>query len=128
MPKQRASFFDDDGEVALDISSFAPKAAPSAASPTREQVKSVSEAANFPSREGAKPPAKAAREPRRYRTGRNVQFCAKALKSTIDRFYALCDNTGWVMGYTLDRAVDALERELKTQKSPPGTPTPKGPA
>jgi hypothetical protein len=115
MAKERASVFDDDGEIGIDISGFAPKAAPPAAAPSRQQVKTVSEAANFPSREVARPPAKSSRKPRRYRTGRNVQFCAKALQATVDRFYALCDKTGWVMGYTLERAVDALERELKQQ-------------
>lgn len=116
--KGRASVFED-ADDDIDLSAFAPKpAAPSPqAQPTQEQVKAVSEAANFPSRESTKPAAalKPKRAPRRYRTGRNVQFNAKAAQSTIDRFYALCDQNGWVLGYTLERAVEALERELKGQ-------------
>jgi hypothetical protein len=116
MARGRASIFDDFAEAPpIDISGFSPRPAAVPAPPTQEQVKAVSEAANFPSREGAKASAKPKREPRRYRTGRNVQFNAKALQTTIDRFYALCDNTGWVMGYTLERAVEALERELHTE-------------
>jgi hypothetical protein len=112
MGKGRASVFEDLEEPAIDISAFTARVA-APPSPTQEQVKAVSEAANFPSREVAKPTGKAKRAPRRYRTGRNVQFNAKASQETIDRFYRICDrNPGWVMGYTLERAVDALEREL----------------
>jgi hypothetical protein len=115
MRKGRASVFDDTEDATLDLSTFAPKpAAPPA--PAQELVRAVSEASNFPSREQSKPAPKPKREPRRYRTGRNVQFNAKASQATVDRFYALCDQTGWVMGYTLERAVEALEKELKKQK------------
>lgn len=114
MGKGRASVFDDT-EDAIDLSTFVPTPdVPQA--PTQEQVRAVSEAANFPSRERPKAAPKPKREPRRYRTGRNVQFNAKASQATVDRFYALCDATGWVMGYTLERAVEALENELKKQK------------
>jgi hypothetical protein len=109
--KGRASIFESVEEVPIDISAFTARAtAPTA--PTQEQVKSVSEAANFPSREVAKPSGKSTRAPRRYRTGRNVQFSAKASQETIERFYRICDRNGWVMGSTLERAVDALEREM----------------
>ena len=50
MGKGRASVFEDSEEVTLDLSAFAPKPAIPPA-PTQEQVKAVSEAANFPSRE-----------------------------------------------------------------------------
>src|SRR5215467_10847003 len=96
--KGRASVFEDSEEI--DISAFSPKPSQpkTEAQPTLEQVRAISEAANFPSRESAKPPAAKTlkREPRRYRTGRNVQFNAKAAQSSIDRFYALCDGNGWV--------------------------------
>ena len=117
MAKARASVFSDAEEPAIDLSGFAPKPAVQSTLPTPAQVKAISEAANFPSREV--PKAKSAtpgpRKPRRHRTGRNVQFNAKASQTTIDRFYALCDMKGWVLGYTLERAVDALERELKAK-------------
>ncbi len=115
MGKSRASVFSDAEEGTIDLSGFAPKPAAHSTLPTQAQVKAISEAANFPSREvqKAKPPNQGPRKPRRHRTGRNVQFNAKALQTTIDRFYLLCDTNGWVLGYTLERAVDALERELK---------------
>ena len=113
----RASVFEDAETQEIDISVFAPKPAAPVPGPTQEQLRAVSEASNFPSRQAstaARPPTKEKRPQRRYRTGRNVQFNAKASQETIDRFYAICDqNPGWVMGYTLERAVAALERELK---------------
>ena len=116
MGKSRASVFSDTDEGTIDISGFTPKPAVKLPLPTQEQVKVISEASNFPSREVPKPkPAASPRKPRRHRTGRNVQFNAKASQTTIDRFYALCDLKGWVLGYTLERAVDALERELKAK-------------
>lgn len=119
MPKSRSSIFnggEDDGEVVtIDVSSFAPKAQPDKHAPPIEEVRAVSQAAKFPSRE---PRIKAAkREPRRHRTGRNVQVSIKALAESVDRFYAITDaHPGWVLGYTFQRAIEALERELKQSK------------
>jgi hypothetical protein len=115
MSKQRASLFEE--APALDVGSFAPKTSVDARAPAAEQVRTVSEAAQFRSREGAttKPDRPAKREHRRYRTGRNVQFNVKALKVTVDTFYALAEEQNWVLGYTLERAVEALRRELESK-------------
>ena len=117
MTKTRASIFDADDE--LDVSGFTPKAAMDSSAPSREQVRAVSEAAQFRSREPASPfPAKSSpqpaskREPRRYRTGRNQQFNVKASAETIEAFYAISDAQNWVLGQTLERALAALQREL----------------
>jgi hypothetical protein len=83
----------------------------------------VAEAANFPSRQArdvlapaAAAKSKTTREPRVHRTGRNVQFNVKASQETIDAFYAVTNaNQGWVLGYTLERAIAALKRELETE-------------
>jgi len=116
MIKTRASAFDDP-EPVLDISGFAPKSRPDTSAPPPEKVRAVSEAAQFRSREPAKPKAPAPkREPRRYRTGRNVQFNVKAAQATIDAFYAISDRQKWVLGYTLERALAALQRELDAAK------------
>jgi hypothetical protein len=112
MSGKRASIFDAESE--LDVSGFVPTEAirPNVGA---EQVKAVSEAANFQSRE---PPqretmtASPKREPRRYRTGRNIQLNVKARAETIDAFYGIADREGWVLGETFERAVAALEREL----------------
>jgi hypothetical protein len=111
MTKTRASIFDDPGE--LDVSGFEPKPAPDQTAPPPEAVKAVSEAANFRSRDPAPASKKAPkREPRRYRTGRNQQFNVKAKQETIDLYYAITDQQGWVLGETLEKALAALQREL----------------
>lgn len=124
MTTQRASVFDQGPEI--DISGFEPrKIAKPAARP--DDVKAISETANFVSREPAlsAPPAAPApvgrasreaqrepivREPRRHRTGRNIQLNIKARAETIDRFYAIADRYGWVLGEAFERAIAALER------------------
>ena len=120
---QRASIFEDTLEV--DLSDFSPKKRPDTKAPTQEQVRAVAEAANFPSRQARDVSSAAAavavksktkREPRIHRTGRNVQFNVKASQVTIDAFYEVTNaNEGWVLGYTLERAIAALKRELETE-------------
>jgi hypothetical protein len=115
MTKQRASIFDDPGE--LDVSGFQPKPAPDKTAPPPEAIKTVSEAANFRSRDPAPAPKKTTkREPRRHRTGRNQQFNVKATAETIETFYAISDRQDWVLGETLERALAALQRELASAK------------
>ncbi len=133
MSTERASVFDQGPD--LDISGFKPRtAAKPAAQP--DQVKAISETANFVSREPAPSTPQAAhdfatrvpvarsaektiprearkeptlREPRRHRTGRNIQLNIKARAETIERFYAIADRHGWVLGETFERAIAALE-------------------
>jgi hypothetical protein len=112
MSMERASVFDQGPDI--DISGFKPRtAAKPAAQP--DQVKAISETASFVSREPIRatrqtaPPA--AREPRRHRTGRNIQLNIKARAETIERFYAIADRKGWVLGETFERAIAALERD-----------------
>jgi hypothetical protein len=115
MSDERASVFGDDAD--LDISAFKPKPATKPAV-RREQVREVSEAASFRSRE-PKPVAMIAsprREPRRHRTGRNVQLNIKATAEAVEAFYAITDRESWVLGETFERAIEALQRELNSQK------------
>ena len=115
MSKQPSSIFADPGE--LDVPGFDPNPAPAKAAPPPEAVKAVSEAANFRSRDPAPAGKKAPkREPRRYRTGRNQQFNVKAKQETIDLYYAITDQQGWVLGETLEEALAALQRELASQE------------
>jgi hypothetical protein len=118
MPGPRASIFEEADD--LDLSGFAPKPAPDEAAPRAEQVREVSEAAKFRSREpqAATKPPPPKREQRRYRTGRNVQFNVKASQETVDAFYAISDRKGWVLGETLEHALTALERQLAAQELP----------
>jgi hypothetical protein len=115
MSKSRASIFEEVQQ--LDVGSFAPKSAIDTKAPPAEEVRAVTQAAHFRSREatGPKPETQAKRAARQYRTGRNVQFNVKALKETVDAFYAISEAQGWVLGYTLQRAVETLQRELKNQ-------------
>ena len=125
---ERASVFDQGPEI--DISGFKPRTAiKPAAQP--DQVKAISETASFVSREPPGKPLQSApapatrtsrqaprelttREPRRYRTGRNIQLNIKARAETVERFYAIADRHGWVLGETFERAVAALEGEAGT--------------
>jgi len=118
MTKQRASFFDGGDPLELDVASFAPKTSTDVLAPKAEQVRAVTQAAKFISREAApaKSDAKPQRAIRRYRTGRNVQLNVKALQATVDALYSVSEAQGWVLGYTIQRAMEALQRELKNPK------------
>jgi hypothetical protein len=115
MSGKRAGVFDVEDD--LDVSGFTPKA-PDRPAARPEQVRTVSEAAQFQSREPRRerlPASSSKREPRRYRTGRNIQLNIKARAEAIEAFYAIADQRGWVLGETFERAIDALKRDLATQ-------------
>ena len=99
----RAGVFED-----FDVTGFTPVKPIDA--PPVEAIREVSEASSFRSREAEAKPKK--RPPRIYRTGRNVQLNVKVRAETLDRFYNLADSQGWVLGETLERALDALQRDL----------------
>ena len=115
----RASVFDNSLE--FDVSGFsAKKPKVQEKKIPAEAVRAVSEASNFPSREAVSPPAPietsaAKKDQRRYRTGRNVQLNIKVKSETLDAFYALADKQGWVLGETLERAVEALQDALSAK-------------
>jgi hypothetical protein len=123
MAKERSSIFEDSEE--LDVSGFAPKAAPEPNVLPAERVRAVAEASRFPSREArvappAEPippaePAPLRRAPRRHRTGRTQQFNARTTPETVEAFYAIADRQGWLVGETLEHALAALKRELEGQ-------------
>lgn len=118
MSAERASIF---GEEEGDLGAvFKPKppARPTPDPVAREQLKAVSEAANFRSREPKPAPVTVRREQRRHRTGRNVQLNIKARQEAVEAFYVIADRQGWVLGDTFERAVNALNRELG-QLTPP---------
>jgi hypothetical protein len=115
---ERAGLFD--GDTDFDVAGFAPrKSVPPTESASPEKIRKVSEASSFRSREPipAKLPPAPKREPRRHRTGRNVQLSLKVRAETAEAFYALADEGGWVLGEALDRAVAALRRELGAKKT-----------
>lgn len=103
----RAPLFGQESD--LDLSDFKPKPA------KPEQVREVAEQAGFRSREATSPSAEERRAPRRYRTGRNVQLNLKVRREAVEAFYRLADERGWVLGEAFERALGALERELKEE-------------
>ncbi len=106
---KRASIFDGDD---IDVSGFGPKATPEPELPA-ELVRGIAEASRFPSREAKPTPAR--RPPRIHRTGRTMQFNARAKPETIEALYAIADSQGWLVGETLEHALAALQRELAAQ-------------
>ena len=78
-------------------------------------MKAIAEAARFPSRQAAAPvPAALARRlPRRHKTGRTAQFNTRTTPETVEAFYAIADAQGWLVGETIEKALAALQRELK---------------
>jgi hypothetical protein len=105
---ERAGLFEGD----LDLSQFTPKKPAKAEQPPAEAVRAVAEGARFQSREPVKQ-AKPPRQQRRYRTGRNIQLNTKVTTSTRDGLYEISDRYNWVLGETLERALQALKRELE---------------
>ena len=123
MMSERASIFESDTD--FDVSGFAPKQEARGGGAPSDKVRAISEAAQFRSREPDRPAsvpetAPAMREPRRYRTGRNVQLNIKVRAETLETFYALADEQGWVLGETLEKAVAALKKELTARRRPHG--------
>ena len=109
MNSERAPLFGEDTD--LDLSGFKPKALV-----RPEQVRDVAEQAGFRSREATTKSVEGEaprREPRRYRTGRNIQLNLKVRREAVDAFYRLADEQGWVLGEAFERAIRALERELR---------------
>lgn len=102
MTRNRAPVFETPD---LDVSDFAPK--PTHDGVRLEQVRAIAEPASFRSREAA--PSR--REPRRHRTGRNVQLNLKVRQEDADAFYALADEKGWVLGEAFQMAVQALRKK-----------------
>lgn len=100
---KRASILDGD----MDLSAFKPKAMPTDA-PAPDQIRAIAEANEFHSRKAPK----ASPLKRRRRTGRNVQFNVRATQETIDAFYEISDATGWILGETLEHALEALKKSL----------------
>ena len=116
MANERLSVFQDAGDV--DLSAFAPKPETRKPQPAREKVRAVTEAAHFPSREGTPADPMALKRPPRYhKTGRTAGLNCRVRPATLDKVYQIADEQGWLVGETVERAVQALERELQ-DKSP----------
>lgn len=107
----RASIFDDDAPPA-DASEFTTK--PRGASlGDAAGVRRVAEEAGFVARDPASgPPGPRARRARRV-TGRTEQLNFRATPAYVARFDALADQLGLKNAEVFERAIDALEEQLK---------------
>jgi hypothetical protein len=115
----RASIFGEQTADRLDLSGFTPRPAKNTTVPDCDAVRRESEAAGFVSRQAASAPATPTdagpptlRLPRRRRTGRNIQLNLKVDQNTADRLYRIADRHGWVLGETLEHALEALEKAM----------------
>jgi hypothetical protein len=115
----RASIFGEQTADRLDLSGFTPRPAGNTTVPDRDAVRRESEAAGFVSRQAASASAApndagspTLRLPRRRRTGRNIQLNLKVDQNTADRLYRIADRHGWVLGETLEHALEALEKAM----------------
>lgn len=124
-PRRKRPYFQADGreDTDFDLSGFAPKTAERGGDALEDAVRAVSEASKFPSRQPVKtaPQVRATtpsskREPRRCKTGRNVQLNIKVRSEVFDSFYTLADRQGWMVGEALESAFAALEKELAREE------------
>jgi hypothetical protein len=117
---ERLSVFENADDV--DLTPFEPKQDPKKPKPPREKVKAVSEAARFPSREAPAPvPEPLTRKPRYHKTGRTTQFNTRIMPATHAKVYEIADRQGWLVGETVERAIEALERELRAGEGASGS-------
>lgn len=120
MANERLSVFENTGDV--DLAAFTPRQESRKPKPAREKVKAVSEAARFPSREAPAPdPEPLKHRPRYHKTGRTTQFNTRVMPATHAKVYEIADRQGWLVGETVERAIEALERELGAGEGTPGS-------
>jgi hypothetical protein len=99
---ERAKLFDDDEP---DLSKFAPQAPASA--PPLTEVRGVSTAGGFPSRDVSP----VIPERHYYRTGRDTQFNTKVRADVKAAFIAIANEDNIPIGKVLENALAALIRE-----------------
>lgn len=104
----RAKLFDEVPDP--DLSRFAPKTEIEPA-PAIEQVRGVSAAAGFPTRDPVRTAPIAERH--YYRTGRDTQFNTKVRADVKAAFIAIATEDGSPLGKVLEDALEALMRKRK---------------
>jgi hypothetical protein len=117
----RAKLFDED-DPEPDLSQFAPRVDDAPAPPLTE-VREISAAAGFPSRDAGRPMTHTPAPPliperHYYRTGRDTQFNTKVRPDVKAAFVAIAAEDGIPIGKVLEDALDALMRERKGRDGP----------
>lgn len=106
----RPSLFEEDADLGLER--FEPKSGPELPNVSPDTVRKLADAGGFPSRAPAQLPQR--REPLTYRSGRTASFSVKTMPDTLETFYAIARAQGWKAGETFERAVEALEKALRS--------------
>lgn len=110
MATDRLSIFEDQPEP--DLSAFQPRTG-ERSRPDPGQVRALGDAANFPSRQIQPPPAPIGKRKTHHRkTGRTAQLAQKVRPEYLDLLYRLAEQKNWGLGETIERAFEALEREI----------------
>ena len=115
MTSGRASIFDDEPNEDLDLSGFEPKKTkPVQPAETPEKVRALAEANNFPSRAPAKPKPQAsgAAASRTAHSRATFSSMSRQPRRPWTSSTGFPTAQGWVLGETLEHALQALEREL----------------
>jgi hypothetical protein len=101
------------GDDSLNLDRFKPKPAGASDRPEPQDLRNIAERTKFVSREGkgAAPLAVPLLRRGPRRTGRTVTVTLKTTPECSNRFYALAEAQGWLVGETFERALVALERE-----------------
>jgi hypothetical protein len=104
-------FAGDDG---LNLDRFQPKPGGASDRPGPQDLRGIAERTKFVSREGkgAPPPAVPLLRRGQHRTGRTATLTLKTTPEYSNRFYALAEAQGWLIGETFERAIDALEQQI----------------
>ena len=117
MAQEHGDIFADND--ALNLDRFKPKPAGPVDRPGPEDLREIAERTKFVSREGKGvapiPVPLLRRGP--HRTGRTATVTLKTTPECSNRFYALAQARGWLVGETFERALDALERETEQASS-----------
>lgn len=119
MGKQRASISFPDELENLNPADWNPRAkekANEAGIPPPEEIQKVAKAAGFTSREvPPSPETKQETGRRTYRTGRSEQIALKVRPVDKARFYEICDQQDWVLGFGFQKAIEALDHALQNE-------------
>lgn len=128
MSKQRADIDFDQQFEQLNPKKFKPKAEQGSQTwppIAKEEIRQVAEATGFTSRESTPITNTITGTTKRrvHRTGRNEQFNTKVEGAVKQGFYAIAEQQDWVLGETLQYALEALREKLQVKDAQSSTST-----
>src|SRR3954452_13134297 len=113
--QEHGNIFDDGGD--LNLERFKPKPTPAENRPAPLDLRHIADRTKFVSRESreVKPPPVPLLRRGLHRTGRTATLTLKTTPEHSNRFYAIAQAQGWLIGETFERALQALEEKLAGQ-------------